>query len=55
MGGCVAFTNVGPTAIAGANFAGLLMAARLPLQAALIVLCLVAARRVFSTPAAMAD
>jgi uncharacterized protein len=53
--GAFAVTNVGPTALAGANFAGLLMAARLPLQIALIILCLVAAKRVFSTPVAMAD
>ena len=53
--GAFAATNVGPTALAGANLAGLLMAARLPLQVALIILCLVAAKRVISTPAEMAE
>ena len=53
--GAFAVTKVGPAALAGANWSGLLMAARLPLQVALIVLCLLAAKRVFSTPAEMAD
>ena len=53
--GAFAATNVGPAALAGANFAGLLVAARLPLQIVLIVLCLVAARKVLSTPAVMAE
>jgi len=38
-----------------ARFAGLLVAARLSLQAVLMVLSLLAARRVLSTPAALAD
>jgi len=53
--GAFAVAKVGPAALAGANWSGLLMAVRLPLQFALIVLCLLAAKRVFSTPAEMAD
>ncbi len=53
--GAFAVTNVGPTALAGANLAGLLMAARLPLQAVLIILCLVAAKKLFTTPVEMAE
>jgi uncharacterized protein len=53
--GAFAVTKVGPTALAGANWAGLLMAVRLPLQVALIVLCLVGAKRLFTTPVQMAD
>ncbi len=53
--GAFAATNVGPAALAGANFVGLLVAARLPLQIVLIVLCLVAGRKVLSTPAVMAE
>ncbi len=53
--GAFAVTNVGPTALAGANFAGLLMAARLPLQIVVIVLCLVGAKKLFTTPVEMAE
>jgi membrane protease YdiL (CAAX protease family) len=53
--GAFAVTNIAPTDLAGANSVGLLIAARLPLQAVLIILCLVAAKRLFSTPAAPAE
>ncbi|NTU72244.1 MAG: CPBP family intramembrane metalloprotease [Coriobacteriia bacterium] len=53
--GAFAVTNVGPAALAGANLVGVLMAIRLPLQVAVIVLCLIAAKRVFSTPTVLAD
>ncbi len=53
--GAFAVTKVGPVALAGASWAGLLMAVRLPLQVALIILCLVAAKKVLSTPAEMVD
>ena len=53
--GAFAVTKVGPAALAGANWAGLLMAVRLPLQLAVIILCLIGAKKLFSTPVEMAE
>lgn len=53
--GAFTVTGVGPTALVGANWAGLLIAVRLPLQAILIILCLVAAKKLFNTPVEMAE
>jgi hypothetical protein len=54
--GALAVTKIGPIIVGQtAVWVGLLMAVRLPLQVAVIILCLAAARRVFSTPFEMAD
>jgi hypothetical protein len=53
--GALEVTGVGPTALADANWAGLLMAARLPLQAAVVIMCLIGAKKLFTTPVEMAD
>jgi membrane protease YdiL (CAAX protease family) len=53
--GAFAVTGVGPTALAGASWAGLLMAARLPLQAAVVIMCLIGAKKLFTTPVEMAE
>ena len=54
--GAFAVTNIGPTDLAETtNWAGLLMAARLPLQAVLVIMCLIGAKKLFTTPVEMAD
>lgn len=54
--GALEVTKLGPVVVAQTTvWAGLLVAARLPLQVALVVLCLIGAKRLFSTPAQLAD
>ena len=53
--GAFAVTSIGPADLAGANWAGLLMAARLPLQAVLVIMCLIGAKKLFTTPVEMAE
>jgi uncharacterized protein len=54
--GALEVTKVGPLVVAQTTvWAGLLTAARLPLQAALIILCLIGAKKLFTTPVEMAE
>ena len=54
--GAFAVTKISPTVLGHTTvWAGLLVTARLPLQVALVVLCMVGARKLFSTPVEMVD
>ncbi len=54
--GAFAVTKVGPVVVAQTTvWAGVLVAARTPLQIALVIMCLIGAKKLFSTPVEMAD
>ncbi len=54
--GALEVTKVGPIVVAQTTvWAGLLVAARMPLQIVLVILCLVGAKKLFSTPVEMTD
>ena len=54
--GAFAVTKVGPVVVAQTTvWAGLLVAARMPLQMALVIMCLIGAKKLFSTPVEMAE
>ncbi len=54
--GAFEVTKVGPSVVAQTTvWAGLLMAARLPLQVVLVIMCLIGAKKLFTTPVEMAE
>jgi uncharacterized protein len=54
--GALEVTKVGPVVVAQSTvWAGLLVAARMPLQIVLVILCLIGAKKLFTTPVEMAE